>query len=306
MFTTSPESMRWKTLSRSTALIVAVMNPWFPREILLAAEKIHDFTGEQLNVAEAYLEKFGPIPRLCIDYVQDRAEALQHKDLCQGMVANLTSESLRKIVLDRGVFNLDEGSHWHLIFLVRRNELDVLERAYLEPISADVAIRFMTAINELQRLERIDLYHLFASVNDSRAVAGLVYESLGHTFLQEGVTLTLTPMIKTYARTLSHWKAQGEEQTSDSMDLDNSEITVSFPHNAAIVYEGTQTPIQPNHLYVNSPWQMFTISKKASRNPSLDKRICHQRRVGGSFISPPLAARSTSRRRLRWSKPWGR
>ena len=36
MFTTSPESMRWKTLSRSTALIVVVMNSWFPREILLA------------------------------------------------------------------------------------------------------------------------------------------------------------------------------------------------------------------------------------------------------------------------------
>jgi hypothetical protein len=185
------------------------------------------------------------------------------------MVANLTSESLRKIVLDRRVFNLDEGSHWHLIFLVRRNELDVLERAYLEPISADVAIRFMTAINELQRLERIDLYHLFASVNDSRAVAGLAYESSGHTLLKEGVTLTLTPMIKTYARTIFHWRAQGEEQTSDSMVLDNSEITVSFPPNAAIVYEGTQTPIQPNHLYVPKARNKVALDSFFKLDPNL-------------------------------------
>ena len=37
----------------------------------------------------------------------------------------------------------------------------------------------MTAISKLQRLEQIDLYHAFASVNSMEVIAGLVYESLG-------------------------------------------------------------------------------------------------------------------------------
>jgi hypothetical protein len=167
------------------------------------------------------------------------------------MVTKLTCESLRNFVLDGVVLDLRGGSH--VIFLVRRIELEDVHGVYVEPISADVAMRLMTRINELQRLERIDLYLSFASLDESRAIAGLVYESLGQTILQEGVTLTLKPMIKTYAwPTLFHWKAQGEdsEQTSNSMDLDNSDITVSLPPNAAIEYEDMQTPIQPNCLYV--------------------------------------------------------
>ncbi len=52
----------------------------------------------------------------------------------------------------------------------------------------------MTTIETLQPLERIDLYRTFVSVPAARGVAGLTYESLGHTRLQEGVVLELKPM----------------------------------------------------------------------------------------------------------------
>jgi hypothetical protein len=81
-------------------------------------------------------------------------------------------------------------------------------------------------------------------------MAGLAFESLCHSILQEGYELTLRPMQKTFAPTLFHWNAQGEEQTSNSMDLDSSQITVDIPSNTAIVYTGMQTQVQPNRLYV--------------------------------------------------------
>jgi hypothetical protein len=214
-----------------------------------SAEKVHNFTEEQLDLAETTFETFGPVARNCIKFVRDPDLVFRRQSLCETKVANLTFESLRNLVLDGGILDLEKESH--AIFLIRRNDRnDVLGRVYLEPISANVATQFMTRFNKLERLERIHLFHLFASVNESRTIAGFVYESLGQTILQEGVTLTLKPMIKTYAQPLFHWKAQSEEQKSDFMDLDNSEITVSFPPNAAIIYEGMQMPIQPNRLYV--------------------------------------------------------
>lgn len=143
------------------------------------------------------------------------------------MATKLTYGSLRKFDLDGGI--LDMNGESRVIFLVRRVELEDLRGAYVEPVLADVAMRLMTKINELQWLKRIDLYHSFTSVDHSRVRPSLVHKPLGHTVLQEVVTLTLRPMTtKTHAQTHFHWKVQGEEQTSNSMDLDNSEVTYPF------------------------------------------------------------------------------
>jgi hypothetical protein len=154
------------------------------------------------------------------------------------MIARISYHTLRRFVLD-GV-DLDLDAALHMIFVVRRKEVEVLEEAYVEPISANVEMQLMMTINKLQRLEQIDLYHAFVSTNATKAVAGLAYESLGHAMLQEGITLTLTPMIRCQQRKLVHWKSQGEEQMPNSMDVDNNpEITEIFPANTATIYEGS-------------------------------------------------------------------
>jgi hypothetical protein len=91
---------------------------------------------------------------------------------------------------------MDLDAESDAIFIVRRLEVDDLRRAYIEPISANVEMHLMSAINELQRLEKIDLYRAFVSIDGTKGVAGLVYESLGHTCIQEGIELTIRPMIK--------------------------------------------------------------------------------------------------------------
>ena len=187
---------------------------------------IHCLTNEQQNLAVDTFKIFGPIPRICIDFVRDWDLLLDYEIRSQAMVLRLTYHSLRRLILDGGALDLD--TDLHTVFIIRRYGVDNLARAYLEPRSANVEIQLMTAINKLQRLEQIDLYyHAFASVNSTKAVAGLVYESLGHARLQEGITLTLKPAIKRKERKYFHWKFQREDLAQDlasnSMDPDGPE-----------------------------------------------------------------------------------
>jgi hypothetical protein len=104
------------------------------------------------------------------------------------VITRISYQTLRRFVLDAGDLDLDAASHG--IFVIRRNDVEDLEEAYVEPISANVEMQLMMTIKKVQRLEQIELYHTFVSVNSTKPVAGLVYESLGHMLLQEGITLT--------------------------------------------------------------------------------------------------------------------
>ena len=99
-------------------------------------------------------------------------------------------------------------------------------------------MQLMLAINALQQSERVNLYHTFASsITEVRAVAGVVYESLGHTHLLEGISLALRRMIKLSPNQQQrhlHWKSQGKEPGSNSMDLDVSGMSVIFSPSTGI------------------------------------------------------------------------
>ncbi|KAF8489067.1 hypothetical protein F5888DRAFT_1872903 [Russula emetica] len=173
MFTTSPERQRWKSLTKTMGCSVITMNPWFLEEIRLAAG-FHGLTNEQQNLAEDTFKNLGPIPRICIGFVKDRSLLRAYERDCQVMIMGLTEHSLRHFVLKGVILDLDAESH--TIFIIRRNEVDDLEEAYLEPISANVKMQLMIAIDTMQQSKRIDMYHAFASVTAARAVASLVYD----------------------------------------------------------------------------------------------------------------------------------
>jgi hypothetical protein len=86
----------------------------------------------------------------------------------------------------------------------------------------------MTSIDSMELFDRIVLYRTFTSVSEARAMAGLLYESLCHARIREGVTLTLKPMERTMEQTFFHWKSR-EGQGANSMDVDD--LTVVFPRN---------------------------------------------------------------------------
>jgi hypothetical protein len=67
-----------------------------------------------------------------------------------------------------------------MIFLVRRCEVNDLIGVNVEPVSAYVEMLLMMAIDTMQRLDRITLYHTFTRIPSARVVASLLYKSLGH------------------------------------------------------------------------------------------------------------------------------
>lgn len=212
--------------------------------------KLHNFTDEQQSQAKVVFRDLGPVPRICIDYVGYERLLYAYQRQCQYAIAILTKDSLRHLALRGG--NLDLNAESEMIFLIRRDEVDDLEVAHIEPISKDIEMQLVATINALQEFKRIGLYAALSSVTATRKVAGLVYESLGHTRLQEGITLFMKPMIKLpLTRELKlhwfhHWIPQGE----DSMYMDNARISVTFPANTPIVYEGKLTSLERNRLYV--------------------------------------------------------
>jgi hypothetical protein len=230
------------------------------------------------------------------------------------MIACLTRQSLEDSAFEGASLDLDKYSNSESIFLIRRNEVNDLIGAYIEPITSNVEMRLMRFIDGLQQLDRVDLYHTFASLNGTRVIAGLLYESLGHAYIKGGITLTLKRMKCTKALENCHWKIQGGQQNPD-----DSGMPIIFPPNTAVIYEEL-TSVQPNQLYVPRARNQvaflildsflyifqFTVLSlhdiKTQMDASLHKLL---------EMLPPmekwrfvfLAARSMSRRLLRWRNP---
>ena len=235
------------------SLLVSSLHAFIHRLVPHSA-KIHGLTNEQQNLAEDTFKRFGPIPRICINFVRDRCQLRAHESHCQAKVMGITEHNFQDFVLKGVILDLDE-METNTIFIIKRDEVDNLEGVHLEPISANVKMRLMMVINVLQLPKRINLYHTFASLPGPRVVASLVYESLGHTRLLEGITHTVKPMIKLSPRQQQrhyHWTSQGEEQATNSLDLDDSGMSVIFPPNTAIIYEGRLVSVEPNHLHVQT------------------------------------------------------
>ncbi len=202
--------------------------------------EIHGFSEEQMNRAKDAFKNYGPTARICINFVRSPNLLSRYERRLHNTASSLTADRLRHFVENGKQLGLDAESH--TLFIVQRNKVENLEVGYLAPISANVETLLMMTIDTLERRERINLYRSFASVPPTRAVAGLLYESLGHLRLREGIELKLKRMKNEgKPRTYFHWKTQGVEETG---------ISVTFPANPVVIYEDTPGSIEPNRLYV--------------------------------------------------------
>ena len=202
--------------------------------------EVHGFSEEQTIRAKDAFNSYGPTARICIDFVRDPTLLDQYESRLNNTILRLTADRLRHFVEKGQQLSLDAEPH--TLFIVRRNNVANPRIAYLAPISANVETRLMTTIVTLQHEEQINLYRNFVSVPPTRAVAGLLYESLGHRQLQEGIELKLKPMKNEgKQRTYFHWETEGVEQTGNP---------VTFPVNNPVIYGGTPESIEHNRLYV--------------------------------------------------------
>jgi hypothetical protein len=202
------------------------------------------------------------------------------------MVPHLTYHSLPHLVLDGGIrgLYLDEDSY--TIFMLRCHEVDNLARAYLEPRLANVESQLMMAINKLQRLEQITLYHTFASVNSAKAVAGLMYESLGHAHLQEGSTLTLKPAIKRKEQKYFHWNFGIVYEELRSVEPNRLHIPKAR-NQVARAFDSFFILGQSLYIFQFTMANNHDIKKGIEESLSSLVNILPPKRIGGVFITPP-------------------
>jgi len=227
--------------------------------LIAHSAKIYGFTEEQKNRAKDAFKNYGPTARICIDFVEYPKLLRQYENDLNNTASYLTADRLRHFVQKGMNLNLDAESE--TLFVIRRSKVEDLEIGYLAPISANVETHLMISINRLQHLERVNLYRNFASVPSIRAVAGLLYESLGHLRLQEGIELNLKRMRKEgKLRTYFHWKTEGVEQTG---------ISVTFPANRVVIYGDMPASIEPNCLYVPKARNQVALDSFFRLDPTL-------------------------------------
>jgi hypothetical protein len=116
-------------------------------------------------------------------------------DLCTA-ISKVTSNKLESLLStaasgDLGIDALDK------VALLSHESLDdVCSQGVVIPITPYIQSRLSNRFRNLGRKEHLLLYKAFARVREGRRMAGVFFEALAQTALQEGITLGLVPMIK--------------------------------------------------------------------------------------------------------------
>ena len=72
---------------------------------------------------------------------------------------------------------------------------DVHSRAVVAPITHAIQLKLSTQFRDLHRDEQIRLYKYFERMSESRKVAGIFYEAIVQSYLQDGRLLELVPIV---------------------------------------------------------------------------------------------------------------
>jgi len=153
-------------------------------------------------------DRFGPTPRLCIDYSFDLDMLVEHERKVNKVVSNVTAVQLEQLFKDAGSLDMDTVSH--TICLISREQRDDMHSGVVvAPITSSIRSILVKQVRSIERAEQIRLYKLFAKVPGSRAVAGIFFEALAQRYLQEGTVLELIPMVRL---------KPGQKKKSDSAD----------------------------------------------------------------------------------------
>jgi hypothetical protein len=109
---------------------------------------IHGFTDSQLEEADEMYDKYGPTPRICIDFVNNPDISVQYKEL----YANATKGALMDRYLDiysKGkMFDMDEPSQTVFLLVPELKAGDIHIHHRLEPISSALKTKFDKEVGE--------------------------------------------------------------------------------------------------------------------------------------------------------------
>lgn len=235
---------------------VSFMEPTlvFPRLSYSPASAALHGLGNRLEEVRVVYKEHGPIPRVCIDFVNAPHRLEDHEQSRLAAIGNL---SLRYLIYfaRQGEIQLDAS---HSIFLVRRPEVDNLTKYIVEPISDSVALVLQDQLMRATWDEQVLLYETTATSPMSRAWAGRVFEVMAQRQLREEVALDLVPMKREAGsgNRLSWWIPQHNKVgVSSSTDPNaggaaNTPISIRFKPKAIFAYDRLPDTCQRDVFYV--------------------------------------------------------
>ncbi|KAH9009391.1 hypothetical protein EDB84DRAFT_1280496 [Lactarius hengduanensis] len=197
ILSSSPESSRWKLLTKTTQCSTAIMDPWTREEISQAAVT-RGLTASDPRIDEMY-HQYGPTPRICLDFLCNKALLFTHEACYESALGKLSLQKLGHIAFENVNSGMDAESH--TLVLVTRLPVDgdgdgKFSRSRLEPITRMIKLKLRDQLRKETRAARIELYKSLANVEGTRHIAGVVYESLAQDILEEKIALKLVPMVK--------------------------------------------------------------------------------------------------------------
>jgi hypothetical protein len=109
---------------------------------------IHGFTDSQLEEADEMFDKYGPTPRICIDFVNNPDISVQYKELY--------TEATKGVLLDRyfdiyskgKMFDMDELSQTVFLLVPELKVSETHIHHRLEPISCALKTKFDKEVGE--------------------------------------------------------------------------------------------------------------------------------------------------------------
>ncbi len=199
------------------------------------------------NITERHIHEtfdlLGPVPRLCIEL--SPLELEEYKTTLDRALSNITVDIIEKMIKDASVLDMDAVSH-KICLLIRERRDDIHSPAIVAPITPSIKSRLSTRFRNLHRDEQIRLYKYFERVPESRKVAGIFYEAIVQSYLQDGRILKLVPMV-----TLDIEKKRKRSEDESQHQWYSSHIVI---HNSALearrlkVSNGIEVDIHPNRI----------------------------------------------------------
>jgi hypothetical protein len=149
------------------------------------------------SLTSEIFERFGPTPRLCLDYQLNSLQMSQYKRNLDVAISEVTSDKLKSLLRTAASGDLRIDALSHKITLLSRKSLDdVHSQAVVIPITSLIQSRLSNQLRNLAHEEQLGLYEYFAKVPEGRKMAGVFFEALAQRVLQDGITLELVPMVK--------------------------------------------------------------------------------------------------------------
>ena len=137
--------------------------------------------------------QFGPTARICFEIPKRKSHLNKHQHRFEAALSSVSSKVLREIIAE--IFDIDKADIYLTILLLKRLPGDDFSLATVEIITPTAKTAVRDQLGREPYTQRYGFYRDLASVDVSRRIVGIVYESLAQNRLLDA-TLDLFPMVQ--------------------------------------------------------------------------------------------------------------